>query len=225
MINQVLTNRIFAQAEGPIEHNFVNKKSLLTVVTGENASGKSFFRRCFSMVAGTETYELIEASMEARQDSQVDELMGEEIRTVLGACHGDETNTATGHHSVSLVLRALQKSKMKRSFHCVFLDEPEVGLSERAQHGLGETIAKYVNDPNALCEHVVLVTHSKTLVRGMIEVLDAQPNYLNLKMRCNKEDHLASLEEWLKPVDYSISPEELMRRADEARASLSAVGL
>ena len=108
----------------------------LVVAVGDNASGKSFFRRLVSETCRNSTpkIECIHLSMEGRHSSGP---MGAFI-------YGDENWESTGENSANTVLTAVRTSKNRTTPHVIFWDEPDLGLSDGWSASMGVEVRNFI---------------------------------------------------------------------------------
>lgn len=189
LLNRVLKTPYFGEV---IPYHKVGGTAPLVVVVGENASGKSFFRRVVTSVCQHVTKKQIECiplSMEARSSS----MMG----AMKGFVYGDESYESTGVNSVYLVTGGIKTSRSRDNPHVVFWDEPDLGLSGGYAAGLGKTLCEYANNPPKHLVAAFVVTHSRELLS---QVLPCDPIYIHLG-----RDPSPTLQEWIdrpvKPLD------------------------
>lgn len=143
----------------------------LVVVVGENAGGKSFFRRCVSAVCADKAnkVECIPISMEGRR--QVAYNIG------LSFVYGSEDWEATGVNSISTVLTGISTCRARTSAHVIIWDEPDIGLSEGNAASVGKAIADFTKEPPPHTKASIVITHRKALVEQLAPI---QPHYLFL---------------------------------------------
>jgi hypothetical protein len=182
-------------------------ESKLVVVVGENASGKSFFRRLVravcSKAAPDERTECIHLSMEGRMDSSA-------FGGLRSMVYGSEQDQSTGENSVGTVLGGITTCKERKGSHIVVWDEPDLGLSDSWAAGMGEAIRDFAKDPGEHTRAIVLVSHRRALLAPLL----TQPlHYVHLGMG---EGAPASLEAWFEqpiiPRDIRELKEESLKR-------------
>lgn len=178
----------------PIPAYFVPGKGKLVVVVGENASGKSFFRRIVSLVCKDVSIECMPISMEGR---------GGYYGGLRGFIYGDESYEATGVNSARTVKQGLSTCASRDKPHVIFWDEPDLGLSENGCAGIGMAIREGLTTPPEHMTAALVVTHSKALVR---ELLPLAPHYLHL----GSEDAPKTLFDWLQTPVTPRHPDELL---------------
>ena len=178
-------------------------------VLGENASGKSLFRRVFRQLVhpgkaasfGNSEFpagpfpvsECITSSMEARTSSS------------LGAAfvYGNEGYSSTGEISSSSTMKAVRACFERRHFHVACLDEPDLGTSSGASAGLGAwLVARMPLSP--FTRAIVITTHSPSLVEAMLPL---DPHYVYL----GDPNGPATLADWLEEQQHPrrVDPETL----------------
>jgi hypothetical protein len=168
----------------PIPYHRVDGKDPLVVIVGENASGKSFARRCVQAIASKNKVETIAISMERRAGADF-------TGGMRGFIYGTEEWKSTGENSVGTVLGGIRTCQGRDTPHVMFWDEPDLGLSDSWAAGVGAAIRKFVEKPPTHTRAVFVVTHSKPLVEQLV---DFGPHYLYL----GDDDAPESLAHWLK---------------------------
>lgn len=207
LVEEALTlDYFFENDDGiiPIPHFFRpsnRAKTPLVVVVGENASGKSFFRRIVSSVCQfrQKKIECISISMEARAGLNM-------LGALKGFVYGDEGIRATGENSARTVTIGIRTCRERDTPHVIVWDEPDLGLSEAGAAGLGQAIASFASDPPAATMAAVVITHSRPLVS---ELLAAEPHYLHL----GADSAPQTLADWLARPIVPRDPEELFEAA------------
>ena len=143
----------------------------LIVVVGENASGKSFFRRCVSGTCRRAAVECIHISMEGRSGD------GSSFGGLRPFVYGDENEQSTGENSVGTVLGGIRTCEGREGPHVMVWDEPDLGLSDSWAAGMGEAIRDFAARPGAHTRAIVLVTHRRAL---LAPILESPHHYLHL---------------------------------------------
>jgi hypothetical protein len=162
----------------------------LVVVVGDNAGGKSFFRRCVQGACSHSDVECIGISMEARGQGGF----------VRACVYGTEEWQATGENSAGTVLTGIKTCRGREKPHTIFWDEPDLGLSDSWAAGMGQTIAEFAQDPPEHTRAIFVVSHSKALIW---ELLPAKPHYLHLGSVEAPPNLTAWLEQPVKPRDLT----------------------
>lgn len=163
----------------------------MVVGVGENASGKSFFRRLVQGMCQRDEVECIAVSVEGRCYSSP-------MRPFI---YGSEEWQSTGENSVNTVLAGISTSKSRDKDHVIFWDEPDLGLSEGWAAGVGQKMAEY---GAALPEKAIgafVITHSRALVRQLVPL---NPHFIYF----GKEPP-ASLQAWVDQPIVPLAPETL----------------
>lgn len=201
----------------PIHLNEI-KDSKFIVLTGDNATGKSYFSKMLSSwMARHENTSPILLSMINRTGSGVN---GSGFTKTF--IYGDQSEQSTGETSVSVVRKAFG-SVMKRyeekdtKQSIIVLDEPDIGLSEGYQYAIGQYIAQQYNEVKDLDSFsgILLVTHSKNLIKGILGS-EIKPSYIN------SGDSEITLSNWLNKEDRK-SIEDLLslkNKANETRCKI-----
>jgi hypothetical protein len=180
------TSVIFAGEEAPLRAHLSegSPNAQLAIVAGPNASGKSFAIRVLASWLNSEKpkVEPIQVSMKYRT-------MGGIHRAFM---YGDDTQDSTGSNSMTAVTGGFRTAKGRTSPCWLMLDEPDVGLSEDFAYALGTYIANQVDEGlGEGCKGVVVVTHSRELVRGIVENSKETPHFAHV------DDEPLTLQGWL----------------------------
>lgn len=182
--------------ETAIPFHRVDGKGKLLVVAGDNASGKSFFRRIVQGFCQHTKTECIAISAEGRRMIS--------HAPWMTFVYGDEMHESTGVNSTLTVLTGIKTSRGRNNPHVVFWDEPDLGLSESWAAGIGESICEYASDPPKTARAIVVVTHSRALVERL---LPARPFYLHLGKEPEKAPQ--RLQDWLQRPIEARNPADL----------------
>jgi len=180
----------FAGPEAPIQTHFTPGSKLL-VVTGENTTGKSFFRRvlCSKLYHGSPRIEAIHTSQQGRGEPGV-------VRAFI---YGDEASDSTGANSSNTILTGIATCRGRTNNHVFIMDEPDIGLSDRYAAGAGQTISRFCSDLPKLTEFVVVMSHNKFLVQ---ELLNNSPAHLRFGDQ-------KTLPEWISEPVTALPIEDL----------------
>lgn len=172
----------------------------ITVLTGENATGKSLLRKLlWSSVekqAG-ERIKIADSSMQRRTERHAE-------FSALGFLLNDDPQDATSYSSIHFI-----KGALKQSGRFIVLDEPEVGMSENVRLGLAAWLDRMLPEAMERNRGVLVITHSKDIVRNM-----RHDNFVNLQG--------LSEQEWLSREPEPEDIDELMKRADALRKFMNA---
>lgn len=178
----------------------------LVVITGDNASGKSFFARHLKvgLEQDGEKVEFIPVSMSMRTSPGMHRVF----------MFGDEGWDATGNISIRSILGAIRTCRGREGKHFLLLDEPDIGLSEAFARALGEHLAQFAMDLPENTVGVAVVSHSRPLVR---ELMKAGPT----SVRVGEDQR--TLAEWLEHGPLPKSVEDLEELAKTANTRLRAI--
>lgn len=194
-----------ASEESPFSGSLIKGDPRLLLIVGENASGKSLLFRMICGVAHKEHDILpITISIRERTGSGTDGM--ERMRRAF--MFGNEIESSTGAIS-SRVVDAGFNNIQREVPSILALDEPEIGLSDGYAEALGELIGQRTNDLADNCCGVMVVTHNRRLVRGLMRGLGATPSFVSM----SKE--VQTVEQWLAQ-DESKSVQDLLCLRDVA---------
>ena len=132
----------------------------LVIVTGDNATGKSFFCRFLQEICASShpRVECIRISMQ----------LGTKGGIASSLAFGDEALCSTGVLSVNTVLTGVHTSRKRTGAHVMIWDEPDVGVSTGYQAALGRYLAEYVRTLPDTALAVVVTTHAPRLLRPLV---------------------------------------------------------
>lgn len=186
----------------------------LIVVTGENASGKSFFRRIVRGLCRRAEIECIHISMEARSGD------GSSFGGLRPFVYGDENQQSTGENSAGTVLGGIRTCQGRDNAHVMVWDEPDLGLSDGWAAGMGEAIAAFAREPGKHTKAIVLVTHRRALIAPLLE---APHHYLHLGDKDGPKTLTAWFEKPVVPRDITQLREESHKRWKKIQTILNEV--
>lgn len=218
LVRQALTLDYFNEFRGKVAIPVFSREGTgkLTVVVGENASGKSFLRRVIGAICAQaeKKTEYIPISMEGRRN------VG--MMPWLSMVYGDESWQATGVNSTGTVTTGIRTSQGRTERHVVFWDEPDLGLSDSWAAGMGVKFAEFSRKPPKHLVGCFVVTHNKALVA---QLLDTNPHYLHVGTPPEKAPQ--SLQEWfeapVKPKDLDTLGEQAHKRFKAIQAILDRI--
>lgn len=171
----------------------------LVVVTGENAGGKSFFRRLVQIACKRSKIECMTISMEGRQT-------GGPWNAFI---YGSERWEATGQNSAQTILNGITTCRSREHTHVIFWDEPDLGLSESWAAGAGQAIRDFMLEKPSRTRAAFVVSHSRSLIRQLLPV---RPHYLYLGSTSGPP----TLKDWVehqpKPRSLADLPKESHKR-------------
>lgn len=163
IISAVLQAPLFRSSKSPMYQRLHvvepdPRLSNLVVVLGDNASGKSLVRRELEALCDKQEVKFFDLSMEHRSKDPWER----------SDAYGDEEVMSTGMISASSVCRTLSSSKTLKQQHVVFMDEPDVGLSDEVAAGLGQEILQFAQQEHrrqaSKLTALVVVTHRQALL-------------------------------------------------------------
>lgn len=158
--------------------------SPLTVITGQNGSGKSFIRKYVQTVYIKKAdikIEVIHISMSARTGCDFSSGF------VKSFIYGDEREDSTGYNSVNIVQGAIRTSRDRDNKHVIILDEPDTGMSEEMSAGIGKLISDFMKDKPENLLGLYIISHSRYLLK---QLLCHNPNHLNTSGTETLEEYL-----------------------------------
>ena len=174
------------------------------VITGENASGKSLVRRLFTQNLSL-TY-------------KIDKMMfSQEHRTSGGIpnamIYGTEDYESTGAISAKVIVGGFRNCELrddKDGDVVLIYDEPEIGLGEEAQLGVGVYMRNKMQNecPDKLMALIVF-THSKHIVSELMQITGKKLLFVNLTY-----NNMTS-SEWINRVIKPITPDEVNDKGHE----------
>lgn len=177
----------------PINYTIKNDSKIL-FVAGTNASGKSLVGKIVEMLASEQKIEKRSCSMRNRASSQFG------ARLIFGS----EDDESTGDNSVHAAMMGLKSTIEAKNPAVLILDEPDIGLADEYTFALGEYIANQVNENNDKLALIVVISHSRNILKTAIETLNVPYSSMFVG---NVE---TNFEQWLeKPVERA-SLEDLL---------------
>ena len=196
----------------PALYDAGDPESKLVLVLGENAGGKSFFRRLVRSMTATArkgnygqpavkagpypVREMINLSMQGRTGGG---MMGSFI-------YGNEAQDSTGDNSAHTVTMGIKTATSRAHRTIVYWDEPDIGMSAGSAAGAGMTIREMMDGDLPLVQGVFITSHSPALVH-QLSLCKHKPHYLYL----GNAEGPATLEDWFQyqRTPTPVSPTEL----------------
>lgn len=201
LIKLAFATKFFRPRAGPLFAGWTRGKSNIVVIVGDNATGKSMYRRIIQAACATRCdpkVECIHLSMEGRTGSNV-----HSFPIMRSMIYGDESHFATGGCTAHTVSKALETAAGRDKPNVLFFDEPDTGLADEYAMGAAKqiyTAAGYM----PLTKAIFVVTHR----RPMVEVLlRAEPHVLIFG-----KPRPATIQEWLERKLKPRSLKELETR-------------
>lgn len=167
-------SRYFAEDDSPFNGRLYDGDNRLTLIVGENASGKSLFFRVMNAYAKRD-HDItgITISIRERTDSSVP------FRRMF--MYGDEAEQSTGATSFKTIEMGFKTANGdKQGKTLLMIDEPEMGLSDGYARALGEYLGQQARRLEDNCHGLVVVTHNRPLVAGLLAGLRAEPTFVCL---------------------------------------------
>jgi len=137
----------------------------LVLALGENASGKSFFRRIIQLLCAEAEVECMGLSMAGRKSG---------ITSLF--IYGDEGRQSTGVNSGHTVTTGINTCRGRTTPHVIYWDEPDIGLSDGWAAAMGHEIAEFAKDPPEHTLAIFVTSHSRALVRELARI---SPHYVH----------------------------------------------
>jgi hypothetical protein len=159
-LGSVLADADYFGPDGPVPCAAELAHPRFAVVTGENASGKSFLVRTLAhrMREDRPRLEVMAVTMNMRSRGGMERAF----------IWGDEGRDSTGRLSVKAVIGGLKTCRERDHDHVLILDEPDIGLAEGYAGALGEYVAAFVDEMPERTLGLIVVTHSRPLVRSLM---------------------------------------------------------
>lgn len=210
LVTECLTSVVF-DAEGITAHEHLQSPNTkLAVVFGDNASGKSLMLMVMSAFIGP-------------RDESGEEKFSVSMRARTGTGMGrmfmylDEDYSSTGAGSLHAASGAFHNAKERKHPVWLMLDEPDTGLSDKFASAMGAYFAREVNSLPEHIKGVVVVTHSRPLLRRLLADLAQPPHEVSM-------GRSQTLAEYLDPsVVQEASVEELLALGDAAGKTMKNV--
>ena len=183
-------SRLWTHRDIPFQFQLHPGEPRLLIIAGENASGKSLFAQSLTAVASRqEKVQSITVSIRERTGSGSSGI--ESFRRAV--MFGEESEQSTGASSFKVLpvaFNTLRSRAEEGKRALLLLDEPDLGLSEGYSAALGRYLAKHYGELPELAAGLVIITHSRALVRTLVQGLSQPPSFL-------KFGHTADLSAWL----------------------------
>jgi hypothetical protein len=173
----VLELRFFSK--GVVKASYEPGKGKLVLVTGENATGKSFLRRVVGAALSEHEIESIALSMQFRTSGGIERCF----------VYGDEREFATGNNSASSIIGAISTSRGRDHKHSIVWDEPDVGLSDNYAAGAADEIMEFVNEPPKHLFFAIVTTHRRAMLERLVV---GKPHHVRLGDDMTLEQVLAA---------------------------------
>lgn len=210
--------------EGPFSAWVSDGDERIVLVVGSNASGKSLFVQVMASIGRKAPFNWppVSVSIRERTGSGTSDMAGMRRSMMFG----DETKQSTGATSVRVTETAFTNIwNAGDQPRLLILDEPDMGLSEDFAHAMGQLIGTRTQEqfPEGKPRSgVVVVTHSRSLVRGLI-ASGMRPSFVSMEVSQNLDEWLSepqvrSLDELLAlPAEAHQRRRTVMQLLDGAR--------
>lgn len=205
--NLIADTHLLSHTKCPFSYHLQPGHGQVLVVAGDNASGKSLV----ASIAAARAYydhgvEPMTVSMTARTSSGM----------LRAFTYGGEDYRATGEVSLNVSFKALDAipdrlGKGPSARALAILDEPDVGLTEGFSYAFGQKLAQKINAlPAGKRWNVLLVSHSREMVRGLADTLTQAPSFLHTDTPLTLDDWCAQ-----RPRKSVAELEAMLKRAGE----------
>lgn len=195
---------LFADERSPFRAKVTPADKRLMVIVGENASGKSLFFRVLATLIHDKGPTVVTISIRERSGGGTFEMS----RMRQAMMFGEEAEQSTGATSVKVVKAAFEHNLGHDSGSVLALDEPEMGLSDGYATAFGQYIGEQARKVPKACSGVIVVTHSRSLVRGLVDGYGKTPTFVKLGVEGPEQ-----LDAWLdEPEHHTI--DELLALPD-----------
>lgn len=168
----------------------------LLIISGDNASGKSFMCKVLkTFISQNDDDDLGKVTC-------MDMSMGRRTAPDISRSfiYGDEGIQSTGETSLKCIIGAVTNSQKYETRHVIMFDEPDIGLSEAFLPALGEYLAQYYEYLPENAEGMILVTHSRRLVKNLMCF-----NPVTIRMGSNQ-----STKDWLENGSPTKTVDDLL---------------
>lgn len=201
---------------------YVPGKSKLVLVLGENAGGKSFFRRLVHLACHpgrNDGYDKIKNGPFSVQEVIHISMQGRTSGGVTGSfIYGTEQWQSTGENSTNTVRMGIKTARERSHTTVLYWDEPDIGMSAGSAAGAGVSIREFIQAQSPLVQAVFVTSHSPALIQ---QFRDLDPHYLYL----GNAEGPATLDEWfvsqMNPIP--VQPEELMAASNRRFQQIQAI--
>lgn len=194
--------RLFQDEASPFRAEVAEGAPGIVIVTGENASGKSLFVR-IAAARAQRPHGILPVSVSIRERSGGGTHEMSRMRQAM--MFGEEGEQSTGATSVGVVEQAFGNLDHDGGSFLI-LDEPEIGLAEAYTRALGEFIGRQADSTPTTCRGVIVVTHSRPLVQGILDGSAATPTHVAVAADTAPQ---AGIERWLATPEHH-TVEELL---------------
>jgi hypothetical protein len=210
---EAFANSHFVDEDCPFPSRLALTDSRVAILTGANATGKSLVFR--HLAAFGKKVKLSPMTLSIRERT------GAGGSGMLAAfIFGDEQQQSTGATSVGVAICGFANVRSRLEAtppvpSLLMFDEPEMGLSQGYAMAMGIFLAQQVMSLPAQAPGLIVVSHSRSLVRKLAETLDQPPSFIHMGEKPQ------TLSQWLETeevcsVDALMSLEDIGRRGAHA---------
>lgn len=172
--------------------------SNITIIYGENASGKSFLSKIIQSVCRYNEEKRIPVravSVSNRTSSGIEKAM----------IFGDESEQSTGETSFRVAKLGLNSFKNDEGQSILIMDEPDIGMSRKYSKAFGKYIIEEINDTNPKEKSVIIVSHNIDFIKSILLNYGKPVNYIGVNTKM-------SLNEWIDDeTEYDVLDLELLK--------------
>lgn len=167
LMSQALASHPAIAAEAPIIPVSWDSDPSARVIlmSGDNASGKSFVTKHLNKISQKAGYEVCCVSMRQRTGDRMFSAM----------VFGDERRMSTGQCSVQATLKAFRHANESENPCVIILDEPDIGLSAELADAMGRLLVEEIEGASGNLALLVVISHNRDLFRQMQADLEGEP--------------------------------------------------
>lgn len=178
--------------------SFEFNDSNITIIYGENASGKSLISKVIQSVCRYNEEKRIPVravSVANRTSSGIEKAM----------IFGDESEQSTGETSFSVARLGLNSFKNDEGQSILIMDEPDIGLSRKYSKAFGRYIVEGVNETNPEEKSVIIVSHNIDFIESILTHYGKPVNFIGVNTKM-------SLREWMDDEsEYDVADLEMLK--------------
>ena len=153
----------------PLIVNYTPGNSKLYLVTGENATGKSFFIKSLVSLLKDKKIKTYHAGLIHRAGDHENGFTEHEYSLI------PEVVASSGENTSILLTNGLEGSKAIKDKHVILLDEPSLGFSAGYQIAIADYVLKYMEKVPDSLFGLMIVEHSPLIISGLA---NANPTHI-----------------------------------------------